>query len=86
MDKCYLEIVYSTLILRLSVISTKYKGRIKKKTKCISKGTVWLFRAKVRRAKAQLELNLAIAVKDNKNIAINALTSKGGLRKISILY
>lgn len=42
-----------------------------------------LCRKKVRRAKAQLEHNLIIAVKDNKIVAINA--SKGGLRKISTL-
>lgn len=42
-----------------------------------------LCRKKVRRAKAQLEHNLIIAVKDNKIFAINA--SKGGLRKISTL-
>lgn len=41
---------------------------------------VKLCREKIRRAKAQLELNLAIAVKDNNNVSVNILATKGGLR------
>lgn len=39
-----------------------------------------------RKLKAQLDLNPAIAVKDNKNIYINTWITKRGLRRISILY
>jgi len=45
-----------------------------------------LCREKIRRAKAQLELNLAIAVKDNKKYLCKYISTKGGLRRISILY
>jgi len=43
--------------------------------------TTKTFREKIRRVKAQLELNLAPAIKDS-----NILATKGGLRRISILY
>jgi len=41
-----------------------------------------LCRVKIRRAKAQLELNLATAVK---SVSVNTPATKGGLRRISIL-
>ena len=47
---------------------------------------VRLCREKIRRVKAQLELNVGTAVKDNKNVSINTLATKGELRRISILY
>jgi len=50
------------------------------------KDVVRLCRENIRRAKAELALNPATAVKDNKNISINTLTTKRGLRRISILY
>lgn len=50
------------------------------------KDVVRLCREKVKRAKAQLELNLATARYDNKNVSINALAVKGQLRRISSLY
>ncbi|GAB0210066.1 hypothetical protein GRJ2_003472400 [Grus japonensis] len=50
------------------------------------KDVMRLCREKIRKAKAQLELNLATAVKDNKNVSINTLATKGGLRRLSILY
>lgn len=56
--------MHSTLIPSFLLISTKYKGGIFKK--CISKGIVRLCREKVRKAKAQLEDDLVISVKDNK--------------------
>jgi len=44
-------------------------------------------REKIRRAKVQLELNLATGVKENeKHFYIYILTVNGGLRRISILY
>ena len=46
-----------------------------------------MYREKIRKAKAQLELSLAAGIKENKkNIFTNTLTVSGGLRKISILY
>ena len=50
------------------------------------RAVVRLCREKIRRVKAHLELNLATAVKDNKNVSINTLATKGELRRISILY
>ena len=50
------------------------------------KDVVKLCRENIRRAKVQLELNLATAVKDNKNVSIHSLTPKGGLGKISLFY
>ncbi|KAK4832555.1 LOW QUALITY PROTEIN: hypothetical protein QYF61_024055 [Mycteria americana] len=50
------------------------------------KDVVRLCREKIRRAKAQLELNVATAVKDNKTVSIKPLATKGGPRRISILY
>ena len=50
------------------------------------KDVVRLCREKIRRAKAQLELNLATAVKGSKNVSINIVATKGGLRRIAILY
>lgn len=47
---------------------------------------VRLCREKIRRPKAQLELNLSTAVKNNKNVSINILVTKGGLKRLSILY
>jgi len=41
------------------------------------KDIVRLYREKVIRAKAQLELSLATAIKDKKNVSINTLTTKG---------
>lgn len=41
---------------------------------------------KMRRAKAQQELNLATALKSNESVSINKLAAKGDLRRISILY
>lgn len=46
---------------------------------------VRLCRDKIRRAKGQLELNLATAVKENRKCFYNPLATKGRLR-ISILY
>lgn len=43
-------------------------------------------RKKIRETKAQLELNLATSVKDNKNVFINILMAKEGAGKISILF
>ena len=43
-------------------------------------------REKTRKAEAQLELNLATGVKENKELFTNIFTVRGGLRKISILY
>lgn len=43
-------------------------------------------RKKIREAKAQLDINLATSIKDNKNIYINTLMAKGGSREMSILY
>ncbi|KAK4831532.1 LOW QUALITY PROTEIN: hypothetical protein QYF61_018134, partial [Mycteria americana] len=48
------------------------------------KDVVRLCRDKIRRAKAQLELHLATAT--IKNVSVNTLTKKGGLRRISTLY
>jgi len=45
-----------------------------------------MWREKIRKAKAQLELNLATGVKENKELFTNIFTVRGGLRKISILY
>ena len=42
-------------------------------------------REKIRKAKAQLELNLVIEIKENKRLFINILTVRGGLRRISSL-
>ena len=44
---------------------------------------VKLCREKIRKDKAQLELNLATKVKEN-NISINTSTARGGLGRISI--
>ena len=41
---------------------------------------------KIRRAKAQLELNLATAVKDNKKCFYKCINEKRAIRNISILY
>lgn len=41
---------------------------------------------KITRAKTQLELNLATAIKDNKSVSINTSATKGWLRRISIFY
>lgn len=50
------------------------------------KAVVRLCREKVVRTEARVELNLATAVKDNTNVSVNTLETKGGLRTISILY
>ncbi|GAB0178011.1 hypothetical protein GRJ2_000266400 [Grus japonensis] len=50
------------------------------------KDVVRLCREKIRRAKAWLELNLASAIEDKKNIFINTLATEGGLKRISILF
>ena len=50
------------------------------------KEVVRICREKTRKAEAQLELNLATGVKENKNFLTNILTLKGRLRRISILY
>lgn len=50
------------------------------------KDVVTLCGKKIRSAKAQLECYLTIAVKDNKNVPINTLAKKEGLRRISILF
>lgn len=47
---------------------------------------VRLCRGKIRRAKAQVELNVLTAIKYNRNVSINVLATKGGLRRISILH
>ena len=39
-----------------------------------------------KKAKAQLELNLAIGIKENKKLFTNILTVREVLRRISILY
>jgi len=41
---------------------------------------------KIRKAKAQLELNLATELKKNRKLFTNTLTVRRGLRRISILY
>lgn len=50
------------------------------------KEIVRLYREKIRRLRAQLELNSTSTVNDKKNVSINTLTTKGWLRRISILY
>lgn len=46
-----------------------------------------LCREKTRRTKTQFDLNLAIAIKDNKNCFYKYIKkTKGGLENISILY
>ena len=45
---------------------------------------VKLCREKIRKAKSQLELNLATKVKDTINISINTSAVRGGLERISI--
>jgi len=50
------------------------------------KDVVRLCREKSRRAKAQLQVNLATAVKDNKKCFYKYISRKGGLRRIFILY
>lgn len=40
---------------------------------------------KIRKGKAQPELNLATVIKDNKNISINILARKGRLKRISFI-
>ena len=51
------------------------------------KDVVRLCREKIRRAKAQLELSLATATKDAiKNVSINTLATKGGLRSVSMPF
>lgn len=47
---------------------------------------VKLCREQVRRAKAQLELILPNALKDNENVFINTQTRKCGVRRLFILY
>ncbi|KAK4814759.1 hypothetical protein QYF61_026736 [Mycteria americana] len=47
------------------------------------KGVARLCREKIRRAKAELELNLATAVKDKKKPSSNTLAAKGELKRIS---
>jgi len=42
------------------------------------KGIVRLCRKKVLRVKAQVELSLPTPIKDNKNVFINTLATKGG--------
>lgn len=58
----------------------------RQKTQEDYKNVMRLCSKKIRRAKVQLDLNLATAVKDQKNVSINALATKGGLRRASILY
>ena len=43
-------------------------------------------REKMRKVKAQLQLIMAIGIKENKKFFTNTLTVRGGLRRISILY
>jgi len=50
------------------------------------KDVIRLCREKIRRTKAQLELFLMTGVKDNKKMFLQMLATKGGLRRISILY
>ncbi|KAK4813362.1 hypothetical protein QYF61_003561 [Mycteria americana] len=50
------------------------------------KGVARLCREKIRRAKAELELSLATAVKDNKNTSSNTLAAEGELRRICSPY
>lgn len=58
------------------------RGRQLRKTNAMR-----LYREKIRSAKAQLELNLATASKgNNNNVSINILETKGGLRRLLILY
>ena len=45
-----------------------------------------LYREKIRKAKTQLELNLGTAIKTRKDVSINILSTKGGVKRISILY
>jgi len=47
---------------------------------------VRLCREKISRVKAQLEVSLSTALKDDKTISINMLTTERGLRTNSILY
>ena len=42
------------------------------------KDVMRLYREKVRRVKAQLELSLATSIKDNKSVSVNTLATKGG--------
>ena len=48
------------------------------------KEVVWISRQKIRKAKAQLELNQATVVKEKKNFFTNILTVREGLRRKSL--
>jgi len=48
------------------------------------KEVVWISRQKIRKAKAQLELNQATLVKEKKNFFTNILTVREGLRRKSL--
>ena len=50
------------------------------------RGLIKSCREEIRKAKAQLELRLAIIVKDNKNVFTNTSITKREPRRISILY
>lgn len=43
------------------------------------------YKEKIRRAKTQLEFELAATVKDNKKVSINILAEKAGSRRVSII-
>lgn len=45
-----------------------------------------LYRKKIRNNRAQIELNLAIAIEDNKKHVHKYITTKRGLRRITTLY
>ena len=59
------------------------KGRATQKE---YKEVVKMCREKIRKAKAQLELNLAAGVKGNKKLFYSISTVRGGPGRISILY
>lgn len=59
--------------------------RVKNLRKCL-RGLLGHVEKKNREVKAQLELNLATSVKDNKNIFINTQMAKGRVRTTSTLY
>ena len=59
------------------------KGRATQKE---YKEVVKMCREKIRKAKAQLELNLAAGVKGNKKLFTSISTVRGGPGRISILY
>lgn len=67
---------------KLSLLSLEEGAATQEDYKDIMK----LHRERIRRAEVQLELNLATAVNDNKNVFINRQVTKGRSRRISILY